>query len=416
MRKASLGAGVPCVALALTSWATRASGAGFDTPILYTARHQAMGGTAIGYVDDASAGFHNPAGLSAIRRGNVLADFSLLIGKVQSSPDPKVLSHESETTLAPFFLLAGGARVSEWLTLGLGLFPVASGGAEYEYPINGKPGVDSTTIVFAELTPFASIQLPRLRDLPGRLSIGVGYRMSALFFSRERGYQGDPQLLNLHMTGTNFSGVRLGLQYRPSSMFGVGFVFRNKIRVVTRADEVTVYTRKAQDAELDFVLPAKLGAGMAFDLAELRLATDVEYAFQDQNKTSALSGQVGGTYASVPNVFAWQNGMTLRFGAEYRLGQGALRYPVRVGYAFDSTVTNPQYPSAFGTPPAPTHTLSAGGGVRSGAWQVNLAITRRFGSTTVAKGTLGEGCSFCSYAGDYSIGMTGLYVDSSLDF
>lgn len=416
MRRPLLGAGGPCAALALALWAPRASAAGFDTPILYTARHQAMGGTAIGYVDDASAGFHNPAGLSAIGRGNVIADFSLLIGKVKSTPERGITSHESETTLAPFFLLGGGARVSEWLTLGLGLFPVASGGAEYKYELAGNPFVDSTTIVFAELTPFASVQLPRMRALPGRLSLGVGYRMSALFFSREKGDPDDPRILNLHMTGTNFSGVRLGLQYRPSPAFSLGFVFRNKIRVVTRADEVTVYTQTARNAELDFVLPAKLGAGMAFDLAELRLATDVEYAFQDQNKTSALSGQVGGTSASVPNVFAWQNGMTLRFGAEYRLGQGNLRYPIRVGYAFDSTVTNPQYPSAFGTPPAPTHTLSAGGGVRSGALQVNLAITRRFGSTSIAPETLGEGCAFCSYAGDYAIGMTGLYVDSSFDF
>jgi long-subunit fatty acid transport protein len=416
MQQARLGAGGPCVALVLALWATRAAGAGFDTPILYTARHQAMGGTAIGYVDDASAGFHNPAGISAIHRFNVLADVSLLVGKVQATPERGVTSHESETTLAPFFLLAGGARVSEWLTLGLGLFPVASGGAEYKYQLAGNPFVDSTSIVFAELTPFASAELPRMRALPGRLSIGVGYRMSALFFSREKGNPEDPRILNLHMTGTNFSGVRLGLQYRPSSAFSVGFVFRNKIRVVTRADDVTVYTQTARDAELDFVLPAKLGAGMAFDIADLRLASDVEYAFQDQNQTSALTGQLGTTRASVPNVFAWQNGMTLRFGAEYRLGQGDLRYPVRVGYAFDSTVTNPQYPSAFGTPPAPTHTFSGGGGVRSGALQVNLAITRRFGSTSIAPETLGEGCAFCSYAGDYSIGMTGIYVDSSFDF
>ena len=46
--------------------ASSAHAAGFDTPLMYTARHQAMGGTAIGYVDDPSAAYHNPAGLQGV--------------------------------------------------------------------------------------------------------------------------------------------------------------------------------------------------------------------------------------------------------------------------------------------------------------------------------------------------------------
>jgi hypothetical protein len=48
-------------------------------------------------------------------------------------------------------------------------------------------------------------------------------------------------------------------------------------------------------------------------------------------------------------------------------------------------------------------------------WQVNVAASRRFGSTTIAPEDLGEGCDLCSYAGDYSMTMTGLYVDVSVD-
>src|SRR6187402_2873166 len=59
---------------------------GYDTPMLYSARHMGMGGTAIGYVRDPSALFHNPAGLGHIERGEVLGDFSLLVGKIHASP------------------------------------------------------------------------------------------------------------------------------------------------------------------------------------------------------------------------------------------------------------------------------------------------------------------------------------------
>ena len=49
------------LAVAFAPTATRAGG--YDTPILFSAQHMAMGGAAIAYVDDPSAMFHNPAGL-----------------------------------------------------------------------------------------------------------------------------------------------------------------------------------------------------------------------------------------------------------------------------------------------------------------------------------------------------------------
>ena len=403
-------------ALAASLVSAAAWGAGFDTPILYTARHQAMGGTAIGYVDDASATFHNPAGLSGVRGVNLLGDLSLIHGRVRASPERSVKSMESEPTLAPFFLLGGAVRVHELVTLGLGVFPVASGGADYEYELSGNPIRDATSIVFAEATPAVAISLPQNRYVPGTLSFGAGYRASALWFTREKGNPDNPRLLNFDMFGTSFSGFRVGLQYRPAPVFGFGVVYRNRIEIETRADSASVYTQTADDASLDFVLPSKLGGGMVFDVGSLRLATDAEYAFQSQNRRSMLRGTLGQNRAEVPNVFAWQDGVTLRFGAEYRVGDAEQSYPIRAGYLFDSAVTNPAYPSAFGTPPAPTHTLTFGTGYRTPSFQLNAAITHRFGSGSIAPEELGTGCSFCSYDGDYSVTMTGFYLDASVNF
>jgi long-subunit fatty acid transport protein len=140
----------------------------------------------------------------------------------------------------------------------------------------------------------------------------------------------------------------------------------------------------------------------------------VEWAFQSQNTKAPLKGKLGGSAAEVPNIFNWQNGVTWRTGLEYRLGQMPI-IPVRVGYIYDTKVTNKAFPSAFGTPPAPTHTLTAGGGYVGDHWQANLAVTRRFGSTHINEADLGTGCAFCGFAGDYEITMTGLYVDASVD-
>jgi long-subunit fatty acid transport protein len=389
--------------------------AGFDTPILYTARHQAMGGTAIASVSDASAGFHNPAGLQGVRGLGFIGDFSMILGKVRATPDADFSGNlESDTVIAPFFLLGGAYRVHEWVTLGLSAFPVASGGAEYHYNAGASAWIDKTEIVFFEATPMASLNVPKDRLLPGKLSFGAGYRFSYVTFDREKGPENNPVFLNLKLKGTNWSGFRVGAQYRPIDMLAVGVVFRNKVVVETEADEVTVATQKVTDTTLDFTLPAKLGFGVRFDWKRLGLASDVEWALQSQNKAPPLEGTLMGEKQQVPNVFDWQNGVTWRVGAEYRLGDRP-QFPIRLGYIYDSQVTNRSYPSAFGTPPAPTHTLTAGAGFVQPTWQVNVAATRRMGSTTIDETDPEGRCEFCGFPGKYSIRMTGIYVDASVD-
>jgi long-chain fatty acid transport protein len=412
-----LGAGVTCgVTLASAS----ADAAGFDTPILYTARHQAMGGTAIGYVNDPSAGFHNPAGLQGVKGLALLGDFSLILGRVQGSPFSSQSAHniESNLVVAPFFLLGGAYRVHEWLTLGLAGFPVASGGAEYEYDIGTLHAHDSTEIVFFEATPFASLNVPKDRWLPGKLAFGAGYRASMVMFTRKQGEVADPQLLNLSLNGFNWLGARLGLQYSPIDALKFGVVFRNKISVKTTADSGTVGGARATDGVLKFRLPAKLGFGARFDIAQVGIASDVECAFQNENTKSHLTGVLHYTTGeAVPadkvNVFNWQNGVTWRLGFEYRLGNQPT-IPLRVGYIYDSQVANLAYPNAFGTPAAPTHSLTAGAGYVAQNWQLNVAASHRFGPAAHVT-DLGSGCQFCGFAGDYKITMTGLYVDASVD-
>jgi long-subunit fatty acid transport protein len=346
----------------------------------------------------------------------LLGDLSLILGTVQSTPELTITSEESEPVLAPFFMLAAGYRAHEWLSVGLGFFPVASGGAEYRYNLVGNDFVDRTRLLFLEVTPAMSLNVPKDAWIPGELAFGAGYRVSSLSFQREKGFPDDPRVLNLDMSGWSFSGFRVGAQYHPIPAFGFGVVFRNRIEIEARADEVSVFTRTGTDATLPFILPAKLGGGLEVDLERVRVAFDAEYAFQSQNDRVELEGTLDGERASAPNVFDWKNGVTLRTGVEYRILDGKFRYPLRVGYAFDSAVASRAYPSAFGTPPAPTHIVSAGGGFDAGIWQVNAAVTRRFGSTTIEADELGEGCAFCAYEGDYALTMTGFYLDASVDF
>jgi hypothetical protein len=120
----------------------------------------------------------------------------------------------------------------------------------------------------------------------------------------------------------------------------------------------------------------------------------------------------------VVNYFEWQNAITARFGLEYGLGAES-QIPVRVGYIFDGKVGNKMYPTAFGTPPAPSNSFTVGGGYRGEKWQTNLAFAYRFSSTEVTPADVmgASPCASCSKPGhDYTLKIMGFYLDFSYRF
>jgi long-chain fatty acid transport protein len=410
---------IPCASVCLVPVA-RAGG--FDTPILYTAKHMGMGGTAIGYVDDSSAVFHNPAGLQGVDGLAFVGDFSLLLGHLRASPDTvsndDARSIESELTVAPFFMLGAAYRLHQWVTVGLALYPVASGGARYLYDsVSGSPVEDETEIVFVELSPAVSVNVPQDLLLPGELSLGIGYRYDLLQFGRTKGPPGNPAVIDLDLDG-GASGFRVGLQWKPSETLGFGLVFRSRVLIEASAESATAVGQTVTDPELDFVLPAKLGLGSRFDLDAWGFAVDAEYGFYSQNGESPLRGELNGmpVPASIKNVYSWQDAITVRLGVEHRFG-AERRWPVRVGYIFDGAVTDERYPSAFSTPPAPTHSLTAGAGYKLDHLEFDLAYAYRFGSATIAEEAVAPSseCVFCSSYGDYEIGLNGLYFSVTGD-
>ena len=76
-------------------------------------------------------------------------------------------------------------------------------------------------------------------------------------------------------------------------------------------------------------------------------------------------------------------------------------------------ILNFDYPSAFGTPPGPSHVVTAGTGWNGGPWQVNLAVAYRMVEGDV--NTPDPMCVFCGAKGEdpYELWMLGYYLDFS---
>lgn len=397
---------------------------GYDTPMLYSARHMGMGGAAIGYVRDPSALFHNPAGLAHTNRVSVLGNFTLLVGDIHGSPSAIARSIESETTVAPFPMVGGAVRLTDFLVAGFGLYPVASSGATYHY---GDGLEDETTLLFVEST------LALAANLPGDVRIGLGYRVTYVRLERFQGNpdSGAPPFIDFTLTGHDFEGLRAGVQWTPLSALELGLSYRHVTVTEVDSEGGIALGQGAQDLSTDFKLPSRLGLGARYDWNDLTAfplvtALDLEWAFQSQNHGAPLEGvqASSGARLSVPNVFEWQNAITLRLGFEYpfylNLQRGTSRILARLGYVFDGKTANEQYPTAFGTPPAPTHVFTTGVGYADDAFQVNLAYARRDGSTTVTESDLRapgrRACAFCGLEGDYAIALNGFYLDVSYDY
>jgi long-chain fatty acid transport protein len=406
------------MASVLTSGLAR--GAGFDNPILYTARHQGMGGAAIGYVDDPSAAFHNPAGLQGVHGLAFLGDLSLMLAHVTGSPAAPASASgiQSQLMTLPYFMAASAYRVQPWLSVGLAVFPAAAAGADYEYPV---PGTDtyqhnSTSLAFYEVTPLISLNAPKDAVLPGALSFGLGYRVNLVTLQRQQGERGNPRDLDLNLSGQDFAGFRAGMQYRAGELFSIGVVYRNRVNVTTRADEASALGQTLTDVELPLTLPAQLGAGIRSDYDRLGVAVDAVYTFQSQNERGDITGSIGGTRARISNVFDWRDAFTLHFGVEYRLGPSE-ELPIRVGYVYDERVSSRAYPSAFGRPPSPIRTFTFGGGYDQDDWELNLALAFAAGGTGIRATELAPAgaCATCGYAGEYAVDVTALYLDLSVD-
>jgi len=397
---------------------------GYDTPILYSARHMGMGGTAISYVYDPSAIFHNPAGLGHTKFFSATLDVSPLMGHIVSSPEesdpaPGATTLKSNQVFAPFFLAGAGIRVTDWLTLGIGAYPVASAAGSYDYTFTNKEFHDLTELVFIEVAPGLAV------NLPFGLKFGATYRVTLLNFDRKKGVDGS--VLDMSMSGVNLAGFKLGLQWQPIPWLQAGVVYRHRTTTEVTADSSRVLLDSGK-TDMEFTLPSKLGVGVRADLGPIGIALDTEYGFNSQNKKSVIAAEPLEGFPELPPLqsqFRWRDSLTLRGGLEYRVLPKLLK--LRTGYVYDDTVSNKTYPSAFGTPPGPTQVFTGGIGteftVGKIGMEVNAAYAYRYGTATVTQADLDERpddteykCQACAYPGDYEIELHGMYLDASVYF
>jgi long-chain fatty acid transport protein len=381
---------------------------GLDLPTLYSARHAALGGAAVAYVDDPSALFNNPAGLLGIERASLLADLSTFVGTLESNPGYANQDASTGAAIAPVPMLGLGYRLSRRIAVGLAAFPSGAAGGEFHYVNSaGVRTIDSLSALLVELTPGIAIEvLPSLR-------LGVGYRVTFLRFARISGAEDNPTKVNVSLLGSDVAGLRAGLQWQPLPALRFGVTWRHRLDMTASADRGTLLGAQATNIDATLTVPAKLSLGTRVDVGRLGLVGDFEYIFNSENQALQMTAMLPSqsSILSVPFQFRWDDSIVVKGGAEYRVTPSLA---ARIGYAFDGHATNRHYPSAFTSPPVDAHYATAGVGYQNGASRLDVAAVYRFTTSTyIAQQEIADAsvCPFCGNEGTYAASGGGLMLD-----
>jgi long-subunit fatty acid transport protein len=410
---------------------TQLLAAGYDTPMLHTARHIGMAGTAISWADDPSAMFHNPAGLGNIGSGQFMLSLSPLMGQIQGCPNedasltatkPSVCL-KSTPAASPFFLLGGAFRLSDRITVGIGAMPVGGAAGGYSYNLSKPKGLganktlvpnaysveDSAFLSFIEFTPTVAVQIL------DNLRLGVTWRPAYVMFTRERirkdneTKQEFKDIALSDMKGFMLGGIRVGLQGNIGKL-KLGAVYRNQSETEVEADEIYFSDAKFTGAKFGIKYPSKFGLGAAYEVIDrLTVAADFEYMLQSFNDITYLKGFNTGTQADdkVANKSNWQNSYTVRVGGQWKFNDS---WVGRLGYIFDSPAVRPAYPTAFGSPPAATHFGTIGAGYEVSE-RLSLAFAAAVRNGSGSSDAPAPDCLFCGKEGKYGITLGGAYFD-----
>lgn len=343
---------------------------GFEKGIMWGGRSAGVGGIASPYIAGSQALYFNPAGLANDKEGGQDVAFNLTLlqakfkGPINNTNEQITSSDKLLTPLG----LTYSYQANDRLGFGLGYF--VSGGANAAYddvtmPIpanaNAKANIKTDLLV-------SEVSLGAGYKVTDDFKIGVAYRIvmaKAEFGLITRrpditaGAYANTQLTDLK--ATDYSGFRLGAQYKVSDATKIGFNYRSEVNL--SADGTLTNTVNAgaapavqpsAGATVKTTFPMQAQLGVVHEYTEWRALA--EYVWTQYSRVGDIGIDSGGTRNNVK--MNWYDENQVRLGGEY-LG---MNWPIRFGYVWTSSVTNKDNARATFAPPAAASTFTLGTG------------------------------------------------------
>jgi len=372
------------------------------------AKLNGMAGAGSAHVSGGTAAVVNPAGLAETGQLDANLSFVGMVGKNQApanGPDTDVRA----TSFVPLPMVTAAYRVTNRMAAGLFFYMPSGAGGTFDGVNYGDPRLPprafGQTMYDFEAGPALAVRLP------WRIDLGVAYRVTWVRGSL-KGYDpaslasGTPMYAETNMSGTDFTGFKIGVQANPVGRLKLGLAYRTPITVdLSGKTKVTDMATGATLPEMDVSARVrnvdKLLAGATYEWIAGVLLTSLDYErqFYSRSRDIVVVSAAGST--SNPQHFGDAN--IIRLGGELRVRPNL---PVRLGVGFFDAFRDSAYVNAAsGGAPAPTYLIGAGAG-----WGITRTLDLDFSYTLMLNsGTLGA-------AGLAPTGVPGKYSATSQAF
>lgn len=432
-----MGRAHPAIFLAGLLGADSTAHANPEPTALYEGRHAAMGGTAVAYTDNATAIFHNPAGLGHVEHASFDVTSALLYVRYRVP----FAGEGSEIASPPIFgpppFIGGAVRAHRRLVFGGAFyFATAFGGRFRNIPrlddytprtpcSNAALGVvtdctgpndtvpvtdvtlqttssQSVTFFVVEAAASMSVEVtPRLRF---GLSLRLPWAQQATSSDQEI-LSGSWRSVNQVVQGFARPRPTMGFQWDVTDSFTLAGVYRMRADIplegTTRVnigydvqDAVNVV-----DARSEWFTPHMFRVGAAWWTLDRRLLLTAEFRAQfhqavNRSQRFDLSDDMGLTQATgltkIEAPFDWYNVFYPSLGAQYQMTQTSF---ARLGFSMGRAATPTTTLSPFTPPPGRNYSLSAGFGLEVGHWTLDLGYQMATGNSAVVTQRNSINCS-----------------------
>ncbi len=377
------------MALAIFSFSPLSQGAGF---LLYEhgAAAMAMGGAFVALANDATAIFHNPAGIAFLEGTQVSVGTTLIFPSATLTMpriglvDPSyTTSYEQKSKVFFPSSVYITHKFSDRIVAGFGFFSPYGLGAEWpeDYPLKYiSIKDDMKSFIFNPTVAF------KLNDNLA-LAFGASYIYSTVAFDLVYQYDPDPLPFaafdvpaSIEKASGSAWGFNAGALYR-GEQFSFGFNWRSGFTIDYEGDlilDMSGSTIPGLPAEAtgtaalpSFKFPHILGIGVAFNLTEkLMLTADVHYILWSSYEELTVDIEVPGLPVDFdPLPEDWEDSFIFRGGLQYMVNEN---FSLRAGLLYDQT---PQPVETMDPilPDADRWAFTGGFGYKSGRFAIDVA-------------------------------------------
>ena len=407
MRRALLAASAIAVVLGGTSGV--AYGSGFQIDI-----HDATGtGRSFAYtagVDNAAAGYFNPAAISLFEETRLKFGGTFLTSQIEYDPSGAGRSDATDRLNATIPHLYLSVNASEVVDFGFAYFTPFALRTDWPHDWTGRYLALKNEVTFNFLQPYVSFNLSKIVDglsiavgpqfvLAANPLGGSGVRLNQAIDLRWLGEPDGEMLIKGDTDGINV-GYVVALHYAPPFLGGrvkLGASWRAtpddheiegeaEFRMSPSARAATNLPHET-DAETDLTLPPWFQVGVEVEVVEDFLWVEVDYKWTGWSTLDTLEIDFKDpTVADREIDFDWEDVHMVMVGAEVQATEW-LR--LRAGYFYDTTPV-PDRTLGPRLPDADRHGMSVGAGFDLGPVRIDLAYMKLFPDTAVkanAEGT-----------------------------